>query len=106
MTTSSVGIFFDRVLGDRNAAAVVHNGDGVVGMHRDLDGGAEAGHGLVHRIVHDFPHQMVQTAHRGRTNVHAWALADGLEALEDLNLARAVFVLIRHVISLYAVKYS
>ena len=83
----------DRVLLHRNAAAVVVHGDGVVRVDGHLDLGAEARHGLVHRVVHDLPHQVVQAGLGRRADVHAGALADGLEALQDLDLPGSVLVL-------------
>ena len=80
-----------RVQVDGDAAAVVDDRDGVVGVHRDGYLGAEAGHGLVDGVVHDLPYEVVQTAGGRRADVHARALADGLEALEDLDLSAIVF---------------
>ena len=79
-----------RVLVDRDASAVVDDGDRVVSMHRHRDLGAVASHGLIDRVVHDLPHEVVQTAGAGRTDVHARTLANGLETLENLNLAAVV----------------
>ena len=44
---------------------------------------AVAGQGLVDGVVDDLVDEVVQAAHAGRADVHAGALADGLEALED-----------------------
>src|SRR5699024_29202 len=54
--------------------AVVHEGD--------VDGVGVARHRLVHGVVDDLPHEVVQTALAGGADVHAGALADRLEALE------------------------
>lgn len=59
----------------------------------DLDMVAEAGERLVDGVVHDFVHQMVQAARPGGADIHARALADGLEALQHLDLAAVVFML-------------
>ena len=40
-------------------------------------------HRLVHRVVEDFPHQVVQAGAADAADVHAGALADGLEPLEN-----------------------
>ena len=85
-----------RVLVHRDATAVVDDGDGVIGVNRDLDLGAEARHGLVDGVVDDLPHQVVQAAGACGTDVHARALADSLKTLEDLDFASAVFILFRH----------
>ena len=50
-----------------------------------LDVRRMAGHRLVDRVVDDFPDEVVQAAHVGRADVHARALANRLEALEDLD---------------------
>src|SRR5690606_4485786 len=50
----------DRMLLDRDAAAVVDDPQTAVGQDRDIDGVAVAGHRLVDRIVHDLVDQVVQ----------------------------------------------
>ena len=68
---------------DGDAAAVVDDGDRVVGVDRDRDLAAEAGERLVDGVVDDLVDEVVQAHHAGRADVHAGALADRLEALED-----------------------
>ena len=68
---------------DRDAAAVVDDRDRVVGVDRDRHLGAEAGQRLVDGVVHDLVDEVVQAHDAGRADVHAGALADGLEALQD-----------------------
>ena len=68
---------------DGNPAPVVDDGHRVVGVDRDGDLGAVAGEGLVDGVVDDLVDEVVQTHHAGRADVHARALADGLEAFED-----------------------
>ena len=75
---------------DRDAAAVVDHGDGVVDVDRDVDLVAVPGQGLVDRVVDDLVDEMVQTGRAGRPDVHRRALADRLEALENLDLRGAV----------------
>ena len=65
-------------------------------MDRDLDPGAETGHGLVDGVVDDLPHEVVQAGRTRGTDIHTGADANGLKALKDLDLAAAVFVLFRH----------
>ena len=79
---------------DGDATTVIDDGDRVVGMHRDRDLGAVAGHGLVNRVVDDLPHEVVKTRGRGGTDVHARSHADGLEALEDLDVVSAVVAIV------------
>ena len=75
---------------DGDAAAVVDDGDRVVGVDRDRDLGAEAGQRLVDGVVDDLVDEVVQAHHAGRADVHARALADRLEALEDGDVLRVV----------------
>ena len=87
---------FDRMLVDGDAAPVVDDRDGVVGVDRHLNLGAKTGHGLVDGVVNDLPHQVMKTAGARRANVHARALTNGLETFENLNLAAIVIVFVCH----------
>ena len=75
---------------DGDAAAVVGDGDRVVGVDDDLDLVGLAGQRLVDGVVDDLVDQVVQAARAGRADVHARALADRLEALEDGDVLGAV----------------
>ena len=66
----------------RDAAAVVDDLDAAVGAQREHDAVAVAGERLVDGVVDDLGDQVVQAALTGRADVHARALADGLEALQ------------------------
>ena len=70
-------------LGDGDAAPVVHDGDGVVRVDGDGHLRAEAGEGLVDGVVDDLVDEVVQAHHPGRADVHARALANRFQALED-----------------------
>ena len=75
----------------RDAAAVVGDGDRVVGVDRDDDVVAEARQRLVDRVVDDLEHEVVQAgAVGGVADVHAGALPHRFQALEDLDRALAV----------------
>ena len=80
------------VLVHGDAAAVVHDRDGVVRVNVHEDLGAVACQGLVHGVVHDLVHQVVQAAGTRRANVHARALADRFEAFEDFDLIPVVSI--------------
>ena len=69
----------------RDAATVVLDPDTAVGLERQHDPGRVAGECLVDAVVHDLPEQVVQSALAGGADVHARALAHGLEALEHLD---------------------
>ena len=75
---------------DGDAATVVGDLDRTVGEDRHLDPVTEAGQGLVDRVVHDLPHQVVQAAFTGGADVHSGTLADCFEAFEDLDRAGVV----------------
>ena len=55
-----------------------------------------AGQRLVYRVVDDFVDEVMETRRAGRPDVHRRPLAHGLEALEDLDLVRAVIVRAPH----------
>ncbi len=74
----------------RDAAAVVANGDRAVRVELDLYAGGVAGDGLVHGVVEHLGHEMVQGALVGAADIHAGALADGLEPLQHLDLRCAI----------------
>ncbi len=85
------GLFLGRVEVDGDAAAVVGHADGFpVAVQRDLDKRRVAVRGLVHGVVDDLPHEMVQAALARPADVHAGPLADGVEALEDLDVGSGV----------------
>ncbi len=74
-----------------DAAAVVDDGQGAIGMDGDQDVVAVAGQGFVDGVVHHFEDQVVQArAIGGVADVHAGALAHGLQAFEDLDRAFAI----------------
>ena len=77
---------------NRDAAAVVGDGQTVAGLQRHLDAAGVAGDRLVHRIVDDLCGEMMERAVVGAADVHAGAAADGLEALEHLDGASVVAV--------------
>ena len=70
-------LFLHRAGGD--TPAVVGHPDTAVGQQRDVDLGAVAGHGLVHRVVDDLPDQVVQTGRSGRSDVHPGSLPDRVQ---------------------------
>ena len=83
-----------RVLLDGDAAAVVDDGAAVVGVKGDDDLLGVAGDRLVDGVVHDLVDEVMEAAGAGRADVHARALADGLEALEDGDVLGPIAVLL------------
>ncbi len=71
---------------DRNAAAVVGDGNETVGFHFDLDPVGVAGQRLVHGVVDDFGEQVMQRLLVGPADIHAGAAAYRLEPLEDFDV--------------------
>ena len=83
---------------DGDAAAVVDDRDRVVGVDRDVDAAAVAGQRLVDGVVDDLVDEVVQAADARRADVHAGALADRLETLEDGDVLGVVAALLRSVV--------
>ena len=76
---------------DRNAAAIVFDGDrGAVLVQGDADVRRMAVHRLVDRVVERFPDQVMQAGAADAADVHAGALANRLESLEDGDVFRCV----------------
>ena len=74
-----------------DAAAVVAHGAGAVGVEGDDDLAGEAGERLVDGVVDDLVDHVVQArAVIGVADVHAGALAHGVEPLQDLDCVGAV----------------
>src|SRR6185295_8257248 len=75
---------------NRDTAAVVTDRDRPVGVQNDLDRIAVTSQRLVHRVVDGLVHEVVQTVGPGVADVHGGALADRLQALEDLDVTRGI----------------
>ena len=86
------GTFFRGMHVHGDAAAVVGDGDGIIGVHGNVDFVGEAGHGFVHGIVNDFPNQVMQTHFAGGADVHRRTQAHGLQAAENFNGFSVVLV--------------
>ena len=71
---------------NRYAAAVILHADDVALLYRHVYVRAEAGKRLVDGVIHDLINKVVQSRGRGRADVHARALAHGLQPLKDLYL--------------------
>src|SRR5262249_16551507 len=75
---------------DGNASTVITHRTGAVRVQDDLDAVAEATHGLVHGVIDDLVHEVVEPVGAGVPDVHGRPLAHGLETLEDLDVACSV----------------
>jgi hypothetical protein len=79
-----------RMRVDRDAAAVVGDGQESVRTQFDVDEVRMSGQGLVHGVVNDFGEQMMQRLLVGAADVHAGPAAHRLEAFEHLDVAGGV----------------
>jgi len=79
----------------RHAARHVGHGDRPVLVEADRDGVAEAGQGLVDRVVDDLPEAVHQPLGVGRADVHGGPLAHRLEPLQDQQVPRLVVAVLR-----------
>ena len=70
---------------NRHTTAIVADCDGVICGQFNLNPIGMTRDSLVHRVVKDFCHQMVQGAFIGAANIHARALADGFQPFQHLN---------------------
>ncbi len=86
------GDAFAGVYVGRDAAAIVGNGDRAIGIERDRDDVGMAGQGFIDRIVDDFiDHVMQARTVVSVTDIHAGALADSVQSLQNLDRVRAIF---------------
>lgn len=78
-------VFVLGVKVDGNATAVVDHFDSTVVSDPYVDAGTVPRHRLVHSVIHNFPHKVVEPCWTGGSNVHTRPFADRFEALKDLN---------------------
>ena len=74
-----------RVRVDRDAAAVVADGDRIVLVEFDLNPVGVAGDGFVHGVVKHLGHHVVKRAFIRAADIHARAFANGFETFEHLD---------------------
>ena len=77
---------------DRDAAAVVGDGEEAVGAEFHLDPAGVAGDGLVHGVVDHLGEQVMQRALVRAADVHAGPAPHGLEAFQHLDVGGCVAV--------------
>jgi hypothetical protein len=76
---------------DRDSAAVVYDGNGMVCVEKHGDLGAIASECLVNGIVHDFEdHMMESRAIVGVADVHPGTLANGVQSTKNLDASGIV----------------
>ena len=71
---------------DRDAAAVVGDGQKSVGAQFHLDERGMPGQGLVHGVVDDFGEQVMQRLFVGAADIHAGAAAYRLQSFQHLDV--------------------
>ena len=74
----------------RHTAAVVFHGSGTVFFQGHFDLAAVPGQMLVHRVVHDLIHQMVQTFCGYTADIHSRTYPDGFQPFEYDDILGAV----------------
>ena len=83
----------------RNAAAIVGDGAGAVGIKRDGDEIGMAGQRLVNGVVHDLIDHVMQAGPViGVADIHAGPLAHRVEALQHLDRVGAIFLRVECVV--------
>ena len=75
---------------DRDAAAIVGDGQAIAGVERDLDAGRMARDRLVHAVVDHFGGEVMQRAFVGAADIHAGAAANRLQPLQHLDLRSVI----------------
>ncbi len=85
-----------RVGVDRDAAAIVGDGDRSVRVQGDLDVLTEPRHRLVDRVVDDLMDEVVKAPRVDAPDIHRGPFSDRLQALEDLDLRGVVGGLFYH----------
>ena len=75
---------------DRNAAAIVGDGDEAVDLHLDLDPVGVTGQRLVHGVVDHFGEQVVQRLLVGAADIHAGPPAHRLEPFQHFDVLGGV----------------
>ena len=107
MITSAAETPSDLMDVDGNAAAIVGDGAGAIGVERDGDAVGMAGERFVDGVVDDFiDHVMQARTIVGVADIHAGALAHRIEAFEHLDGIGVVgrqfcFVTLWHSVSLH-----
>lgn len=81
-----------RVRIDRDAPAVVAHADGSIDGQIDIDDLGIASHRLVHGVIKDFRHQMMEGAFVGSANVHAGAPTHRFKPFQHFDAAGGIGV--------------
>ena len=77
---------------NRNAAAIVGDGQPVANAQMHFNTAGMAGDGFIHRVVEDFGREMVQGAFVDAANIHARATANRLKPLQHFNCRSGIII--------------
>ena len=91
---------------NRNAAAIIGNGDAVVLMNHHVDIRAVACQRLIYGIVHHLVDKVMESPFRGAADVHARTLPDCLQPFQNLNLLGTVFTIHSGNLGTYILKVN
>ena len=75
----------------RDSAAVIHDRDGIIRIHRNLYRITETGQRLVHCIIHNLIDQMMESSERRAADIHARPLSYRLQTFQNLYLICIIF---------------
>ena len=81
----------------RNSPPVVIYGSRTVSLQGDPDSVAVAGQMLVHRVVHDFIYQMIQTLGRYASDIHTGSLSYCFQSFKDRYAGSIIIIAFCHV---------
>ena len=76
---------------DRYASTVVDDPQGTVRQNCDFDSIAITGKCFVDGVVNNLVNEVMKASFCSGTDVHSRSFANGLEALENLNVVRTIF---------------
>ncbi len=79
-------VWIFRVRIDRNTATVVTDRDGIIGIQRQFNPVGITGHRLIHRIVQNLGHQMMQRLLIGTADIHTGTCPNRFQTFQNLNV--------------------
>ena len=83
-------LLLGRMHAGRDAPPVIDHHHASIDLDRHVDRFAEPGHVLVHAVVDHFVDEVMEAVGSRAPDVHGGALADRIQALQDLDLVRVI----------------
>ncbi len=80
---------------NRDTAAVIGDGDGIIGIHLNFDTVGIASNGFIHGVIQNFGNKMVKCLSIRSANIHTGAGTNGLKPFQDLNVLCRISFLFR-----------